>query len=74
MGSLARVIIGLRSKKAKGSDHESDEHDDMMSDDEGGGSDMGPEVIADDILQAINDKDSTALTEALRSFVDYCKD
>ncbi len=73
MGSLARVIIGLKPKKGiDESDHEHMEEDDdgeMMPDD----GDMGYEVHAEDLLQAISDKDPTALAEALKSFIEYCK-
>lgn len=60
--SLAALIVGGMGKK------------DLDSSDEGGEESYSEyDTAAEEILMAIKDRDSTALSEALKAFFDMCK-
>jgi hypothetical protein len=64
-----KAILAIIGKKAPGSDDDMAKPD---SDDSSSDSEMGLDQASDEVLKAITDGDSSALKDALKSFVDQC--
>lgn len=64
----AIALIVAKMGKNKGSEEDTDE---MMSESDDG-DEMGYEAAADDVMSAIQEGDSAALAEALKSFIELC--